>query len=475
MCEVPKSAWSGQRVRKEFIKFYQDRGHINVPSSSVVPEDDPTLLFANAGMNQFKPIFLGTVDPQSSMGQLKRAVNSQKCIRAGGKHNDLDDVGKDTYHHTFFEMMGTWSFGDYFKEDSIRWAWELLTQVYGLNKERIYVTYFKGNPEQNLLPDEEARQIWSKFLPSERILPFGMKENFWEMGETGPCGPCSEIHYDRIGGRDGSHLVNKDDPSVIEIWNHVFIQFNRESNGQLVPLPSKHVDTGLGLERLVSILQEVSSNYDTDLFRPIFDTIQKVYQCPPYGGCFGVDDPEHIDMAYRVIADHIRTLTFSITDGAKPSNVGQGYVIRKVLRRAIRYGKQILKGQPGFLSQIVPSVIKIFSESPCSIPSVPVGAYSEIYPNLNQRSELVMSTIRDEELMFIKNLEKGTRKFNQMVSKLTTKVIPGEKAWVLYDTYGLPLDITCIMAGEKGLTVDVEGYEHFKKFASQVSQSINSK
>jgi alanyl-tRNA synthetase len=440
--------WSGPRVRDEFIKFYQQRHHVHIPSSSVVPVDDPTLLFTNAGMNQFKPRFLGP----STSDSPKRVVNYQKCIRAGGRHNDLDDVGNDTYHHTFFEMLGTWSFGDYFKAESIDWAWELLTQVYGLNPNQIYVTYFQGNPDLQVPPDEEARQIWRKYLPDERILPFGMKENFWEMGDSGPCGPCSEIHYDRLGNRDASQLVNRDHPSVIEIWNHVFIQFNRLPSGQLVPLPEKHVDTGMGLERLTSILQQTPSNYNTDLFRPILDRIQQLSQRRPYDGRQGVHDPDdHTDRAYRVIADHLRTLTMAIGDGAMPGNIGRNYVIRKILRRAIRYSRHILnvppyKHQPpeGFLSELVPTVIAMFDS---------------VYPNLSSRVDIITSTIRQEELMFLRTLERGTRKFNKIAGKLTTQILPGAKAWLLSDTYGLPLDIIQLMARDWSLRIDLEGYD----------------
>jgi alanyl-tRNA synthetase len=453
--------WSGPRVRDEFIKFYQQHHHVHVPSSSVVPVDDPTLLFTNAGMNQFKPRFLGP-STDNSEGP-KRVVNYQKCIRAGGKHNDLDDVGQDTYHHTFFEMLGTWSFGDYFKAESIDWAWELLTQVYKLNPNQIYVTYFQGNPDLQVPPDEEARDIWRKYLPDERILPFGMKENFWEMGDSGPCGPCSEIHYDRIGNRDASHLVNRDDPSVIEIWNHVFIQFNRLPEGHLVPLPEKHVDTGMGLERLTSILESTDSNYETDLFRPIFDRIHEVSQCRPYQGRFGSQDLDKMDLAYRVIVDHIRTLTIAIGDGAVPGNIGRNYVIRKILRRAVRYSQQILKvpsynRQPpeGFLSQLVPAVMTIFAS---------------VYPTLSSRVDVITSTITQEELMFLRTLERGTRKFTKMVAKLTTPVLPGPEAWMLSDTYGLPLDIIQMMAQDRGLQIDLEAYDKCRQRCVVLSQT----
>ncbi len=441
---------SAGEIREAFIGFFRDRhGHAFVPSSPSVPVDDPTLLFANAGMNQFKPCFLGTTQAGSALHGLKRAVNSQKCIRAGGKHNDLDDVGLDTYHHTFFEMLGNWSFGDFFKAEAIEWAWSFLTEVCGLEADRLYATYFEGDAAQGLEPDHEARDLWLRFLPADRVLPGDAKDNFWEMGDTGPCGPCSELHYDRIGGRDASGRVNRDDPDVIEVWNLVFIQFNKEKLGDeivLKPLPAKHVDTGMGLERLVSVLQDlperpVRSNYDTDLFTPIFAEIQRVTRfARPYGGRLGAEDPERVDMAYRVIADHIRTLVVAITDGAVPSNEGRGYVLRRVLRRAVRFGRQMLGAETGFLSDLVPVVAKTLGEA---------------FPELRRNTAKVAEILAEEEASFGRTIDKGIKHFAEFAGGGS---ISGDDAFMLYDTYGFPLDLTQMMAAERGLSVDVAGF-----------------
>ncbi|XP_030526755.1 alanine--tRNA ligase [Rhodamnia argentea] len=452
--------WPANRVRDTFIKFFEAKRHVIWPSSPVVPVNDPTLLFANAGMNQFKPIFLGTVDPNNPLSKLSRACDTQKCIRAGGKHNDLDDVGKDTYHHTFFEMLGNWSFGDYFKKEAIDWAWELLTEVYKLPKDRIYATYFGGDEKGGLAPDNEARDVWLKFLPPGRVLPFGCKDNFWEMGDTGPCGPCTEIHFDRIGNRDASSLVNNDDPTCIEIWNLVFIQFNRESDGSLKPLPAKHVDTGLGFERLTSVLQNKMSNYDTDVFMPIFDFIQQVTGARPYSGKVGADDVDKVDMAYRVVADHIRTLSFAIADGSCPGNEGREYVLRRILRRAVRYGSEVLKAEDGFFNGLVGIVVKVMGD---------------VFPELKQHELRIREVIADEEASFGKTLLKGIEKFKKAAQDVQGKILSGQDAFVLWDTYGFPLDLTQLMAEERGLLVDVEGFNSAMDEARERSRSAQNK
>ncbi|QDZ21374.1 alanine--tRNA ligase [Chloropicon primus] len=460
--------WSGARTRQAFLDFFELKGHTFVRSSPVVPHDDPTLLFANAGMNQFKPIFMGKADPNSQLGKLKRATNTQKCIRAGGKHNDLDDVGKDTYHHTFFEMLGNWSFGDFFKVEAINWAWELLTKVYKLPADRMYATYFGGNKEQGLEPDNEARDIWLKILPASQVMPFGTKDNFWEMGDTGPCGPCTELHFDRVGGRDASSMVNMDDPSVIEIWNLVFIQYNREPSGKLKPLPNKHVDTGMGFERIASVLQNKMSNYDTDIFVPIFDEIQTLTQAPREyrGGVGPVEDPDNVDMAYRVIADHIRTLCISIADGARPGNEGREYVLRRVLRRAVRYGREVLKAKEGFFSKLVPIVVRVMGD---------------VFPELEKHQAKITEIIAEEEKSFGRTLTKGIERFKKAskqvledhkASKSTkTPMLAGAEAFVLWDTFGFPVDLTQLMAEEYKMGVDMDGFNAAMEEAKEKSRA----
>ncbi|XP_068620929.1 alanine--tRNA ligase, cytoplasmic [Battus philenor] len=445
------TSMTGNQIRQTFIDFFiSKKGHKYVHSSSTIPLDDPTLLFANAGMNQFKPIFLGSVDPNSDMAQYVRVVNTQKCIRAGGKHNDLDDVGKDVYHHTFFEMMGNWSFGDYFKKEICAWAWELLTEVYKLPADRLYVTYFGGDVVSGLEPDLECKNIWLNLgLPENHILPGSMKDNFWEMGETGPCGPCSELHYDRIGERNAAHLVNMDDPDVLEIWNLVFIQFNRETDGSLKLLPKKHIDCGLGLERLVSVIQNKRANYDTDFFMPLFKAIEIGTKTRPYTGKVGADDIDGIDMAYRVLADHARTLTIALSDGGYPDNTGRGYVLRRILRRAIRYASEKLNGKPGFFGSLVNTVVLLLGD---------------VFPEIKKDPASVIQIINEEEIQFLKTLSRGRNLLNRTIEKLgDSKVVPGDVVWRLYDTYGFPVDLTHLMCEERGLEIDMEAYEKAKK------------
>lgn len=451
------TSMTAKDVRNAYINFFKEKDHVYVHSSSTIPLDDPTLLFTNAGMNQYKPIFLGTVDPNSDLSKLLRAVNTQKCIRAGGKHNDLDDVGKDVYHHTFFEMMGNWSFGDYFKKEVCAWAWEFLTERLKLSADRLYVTYFGGDKAAGLEPDNECKQIWLDLgVKPSHVIPGSMKDNFWEMGETGPCGPCSELHFDRIGNREVPELVNQDDPDVLEIWNLVFIQFNRESDGSLKPLPKKHIDCGLGLERLVSVIQNKRSNYDTDLFTPLFEAIQKGTGAPQYQGRVGDADVDGIDMAYRVLADHARTLTIALSDGGNPDNTGRGYVLRRILRRAVRYATEKLNARPGFFSTLVNTVVEILGDT---------------FPEVRKDPQGIIDTINEEEEQFLKTLSRGRNLLYRTISKLgDNKTVPGDVAWRLYDTYGFPVDLTTLMAEEKGLVVDTNAYEEAKKAAQLMSQ-----
>ncbi|CEP13586.1 hypothetical protein [Parasitella parasitica] len=457
-----QTEWPANKVRSTFIKYFEDNGHVFVPSSSTIPHDDPTLLFANAGMNQYKPIFLGTVDPNSPLANVKRACNSQKCIRAGGKHNDLDDVGRDTYHHTFFEMLGNWSFGDYFKLEATKFGWEFLTKVIKLPEDRLYVTYFGGDEKMGLPADLEAKQMWMDLgVEEKRLIPGSVKDNFWEMGETGPCGPCSEIHYDRIGGRDAAHLVNMDDPNVLEIWNLVFMQFNREQDGSLRPLPNQHIDTGLGLERLVSILQNKYSNYDTDCFTPLFDKVKELTGVREYTGLLGKEDTDGIDTAYRVVGDHIRTLTFAISDGGVPSNEGRGYVLRRILRRGARYVRKYFNIPIGsFFSSLVDTLI---------------AQMHEAYPELAKKAEDVKAILDEEEAAFSKTLDRGEKLFEAYMNKTKesgSTELSGDDVWRLYDTYGFPVDLTRIMAEENGLEVNEKQFEAAKEAAKEKSRKV---
>ncbi|KAK5992761.1 Alanine--tRNA ligase [Cladobotryum mycophilum] len=433
--------WPQAVVRNTFFDFFEQRGHTLVSSGSVVPHNDPTLLFTNAGMNQFKPIFLGTVNKSDPMASLKRAVDTQKVIRAGGKHNDLDDVGKDSYHHTFFEMLGNWSFGDYFKKDAIAMAWELLTKVYGLDPERLYVTYFEGNPALNLEPDLEAKELWKSIgVPEDQIIPGNMKDNFWEMGDQGPCGPCSEVHYDKIGGRNAAHIVNQDDPMVVEIWNLVFIQFDRQKDGSLKPLPAKHVDTGMGFERL---------------------KIEEVTGARTYTDKYGKDDVDGIDTAYRVVADHIRTMSFAITDGAVPNNDGRGYVIRRILRRGVRYARKYLNAEIGsFFSKILPALVEQMGEQ---------------FPDLAKKQQDIKEILDEEEEAFSRTLDRGEAQFEKYAAKAVKdniKKLDGDVVWRLYDTFGFPVDLTEIMAEERGLVIDESEVQVAKEKAREASKAV---
>ena len=439
---------TAKEIRQQFIDYFVKQcGHTFVPSSPCVPLDDPTLMFTNAGMNQFKDVFLAI-----GARPYKRAANTQKCIRAGGKHNDLDDVGHDTYHHTFFEMLGNWSFGDYFKKEAISWAWDLLTRVWGLDKSRLHATYFAGDQAEGLQPDLEARDLWlaASGMDPTHVHAGNKKDNFWEMGDTGPCGPCSEIHIDLTPDKSGSKLVNAGDAQVIEIWNLVFIQFNRDAGGNLTPLPAKHVDTGMGFERLCAVLQGVNGNYETDVFTPIFAAIREATHAQPYGGRLehnSKDPAVQADIAYRVIADHIRTLTFAITDGAMPDKEGRGYVLRRILRRAVRYGWQYLNMHEPFLYRIVPTVISTMAEA---------------FPELRSKPDQVVMTIRAEEESFSRTLERGLALFDEAADFAFRRhhgEIRGEDAFKLHDTYGFPIDLTQIMAAERGLRVDIGEYE----------------
>ncbi|KAK4692244.1 alanyl-tRNA synthetase, partial [Lecanoromycetidae sp. Uapishka_2] len=444
MVVIPEH-WPARKVRDTFLNFFKEKGHTFVPSSSVVPHNDPSLLFTNAGMNQYKSIFLGTVDPHSDFAQLKRATNSQKCIRAGGKHNDLDDVGKDSYHHTFFEMLGNWSFADYFKKEAIENSWELLTKVYGLDPDRLYVTYFEGDAASGLGPDDEAKALWRAVgVPSDHIIPGDMKDNFWEMGDQGPCGPCIELHYDRVGGgRNASHLVNHDDPQVIEIWNVVFVQFNREADKSLTSLPNKHIDTGMGFERLVSILQDRPSNYDTDVFSPLFEKIQEVTGARPYQGKFGIEDADGVDTAYRVVADHVRTCTIAISDGVVPDSIGRAYVVRRILRRGVRYARKYFDAEIGsFFAKIVPTV---------------VDQLGDIFPEIRKKEHDVKQMLSEEEQAFAISLDRGEAILNKYARDCQArglKDLPGADVWRLHDTYGFPVDLTKLIAEEQGLNIN---------------------
>ncbi len=490
---------TSKQIRQQFLDFFAAKAHEIVPSSSVVPVDDPTLMFANAGMNQFKDVFLGTGSRDYS-----RAADTQKCIRAGGKHNDLDDVGQDTYHHTFFEMLGNWSFGDYFKKEAILWAWELLTEVWGIDRDRLHVTYFEGDEAEGLEPDTEAAELWRTVtnINPEHIHPGNKKDNFWEMGDTGPCGPCSEVHIDLTPDKSGGPLVNAGDARVIEIWNLVFIQYNRAGDGKLSPLPAKHVDTGMGFERICAVLQGMergelptTTNYDTDVFTPIFDAIQRRTGAPPYAGTMPGEAPpvppasacaapsdatrssapgppsgpkptdqrasrdqEMVDVSYRVIADHIRCLVFALTDGAIPSNEGRGYVLRRILRRAVRFGRQHMNMTTPFLADLVVPL---------------VDHMGDFFPELREAHggknvTHVTELIHDEEDSFGRTFDRGLKLYHAAAKDARENHegrIGGDAAFRLHDTFGFTIDLTELMAAEDGLTVDLVEYERLMEEA----------
>ncbi|MFL2629922.1 MAG: alanine--tRNA ligase, partial [Flavobacteriaceae bacterium] len=424
-------------IRKEFLKFFAENKHEIVKSAPMIIKNDPSLMFTNAGMNQFKEYFLGNSKPIN-----KRISNTQKCIRVSGKHNDLEEVGIDTYHHTFFEMLGNWSFGDYFKEEAINWAWELLTINFKIPVESLYVTVFEGSKEDGLGKDIEAYNFWSKIVSNERILLGNKNDNFWEMGDQGPCGPCSEIHVDLRSEKDkkkvsGSSLVNKDNPEVIELWNLVFIEFNRKANGSLEKLPEKHIDTGLGFERLCMVLQNKKSNYDSDVFAPLIREIELLTNSN-YG------KKEDVDRAIRVISDHIRAVCFAIADGQLPSNNGAGYVIRRILRRAIRYGFT-------FLNQKTPFIYKLVS--------ILENQLKSVFPELTKESNLLLNVIREEEKSFLKTLDQGLTLLDNIIYSSKTKIISGSKCFQLYDTYGFPIDLTALIASEKGYSIDTDEFD----------------
>ncbi|NXG42308.1 SYAM protein, partial [Psilopogon haemacephalus] len=452
------------QIRDTFLRFFQERyGHRRLPSAPVRPRGDPHLLFVNAGMNQFKPIFLGTVHPRSELAQYRRVVNSQKCVRAGGKHNDLEDVGRDTYHHTFFEMLGNWSFGDYFKEEACRMAWELLTEVYEIPRDRLYVTYFGGDLSLGLCADEECRDVWLRLgVPASHVLPFPLKDNFWEMGDTGPCGPCSEIHYDHVGGgRNAATLVNQGSPDVVEIWNLVFMQYSREVEGNLLPLPQHHVDTGMGLERLVTVLQNKHSSYDTDLFTPILDAIHKGCRVPRYQGLVGNADAGRVNMAYRVVADHVRTLCVCITDGIYPGFSGAELVLRRILRRAVRFCSEVLHAPRGLLASLVPTVVEVLGDA---------------YPELTKNADQIMDIINENEVAFLSSLERGRRIIERTVQQMEPSTnFPAEVAWSLYGNLGFPLDLIDLMLEEKGIRLDSAGFNKLAlEDAKQKSRSAQA-
>ncbi|WP_178989400.1 alanine--tRNA ligase [Winogradskyella schleiferi] len=426
-----------QDIRSKFLNFFEGKQHLIVPSAPMVLKDDPTLMFVNSGMAPFKEYFLGNAEPKKN-----RIADSQKCLRVSGKHNDLEEVGYDTYHHTLFEMLGNWSFGDYFKKEAIAWAWELLTEVYGIDKDILYVTVFEGSDDDDKLEmDTEAYDIWKQYISEDRILKGNKKDNFWEMGDQGPCGPCSEIHVDirsveEKATVDGKTLINRDHPHVVEVWNLVFMQYNRKANKSLEPLPNKHIDTGMGFERLCMVLQGVQSNYDTDVFTPIIREIETITDKK-----YGIND--EIDIAIRVISDHVRAVAFSIADGQLPSNTGAGYVIRRILRRAVRYGFTFLDKKEPFIYRLVDVLSKKIGEA---------------FPELRAQKALIENVIKEEEASFLRTLDQGLVLLNRIVEDTKGDTVFGEKAFELYDTYGFPIDLTALILSEKNLKLDEKGF-----------------
>tara|TARA_R110000796_G_scaffold2362_3_gene9388 strand:- start:10235 stop:12850 length:2616 start_codon:yes stop_codon:yes gene_type:complete len=441
-----------QEIRAKFLEFFKEKNHKIVPSAPMVIKDDPTLMFTNAGMNQFKEFFLG-----NSIPKYTRVADTQKCLRVSGKHNDLEEVGKDTYHHTMFEMLGNWSFGDYFKAEAIAWAWEFLTEVCKIDKDSLYVTVFEGSKDaDNLEQDTEALELWTKIVAKDKILFGNKKDNFWEMGDQGPCGPCSEIHVDIRSAEEkakvsGASLVNNDHPQVVEIWNLVFMQYNRKANGQLESLPAKHVDTGMGFERLCMVMQGVQSNYDTDVFTPIIREIETITNSK-----YGKD--EEINIAIRVIADHIRAVSFSIADGQLPSNTGAGYVIRRILRRAIRYGFTFLNTKEPFMFLLV----KVLSDT-----------MGKSFPELKDQQQLIENVVKEEEHSFLKTLDQGLLLLDNIVAENKDKKIDGRKAFELYDTFGFPIDLTALILSERGYDLDEKGFETAMKEQKDRSRSAS--
>ena len=444
-----------QDIRKAYLQFFESKGHLIVPSAPIVLKDDPTLMFNNSGMAQFKEYFLGNAMPKSN-----RITDTQKCLRVSGKHNDLEDVGFDTYHHTMFEMLGNWSFGDYFKKEAIPWAWEFLTEVLKLDKDRLYVSVFEGNEAENVPFDQDAFDIWKQFVSEDRIILGNKKDNFWEMGDQGPCGPCSEIHIDLRSDEEraavsGFSLVNADHPQVVEIWNNVFMEFNRKADGSLEKLPAQHVDTGMGFERLCMAMQNVTSNYDTDVFTPLIEKVEQITGLNYVrSGRDLTQQEEKTNIAIRVVVDHVRAVAFAIADGQLPSNTGAGYVIRRILRRAIRYGFTFLNTKEPFINQLV---------------AVLADQMGEFFPEIKKQQTLVTNVIREEEASFLRTLDQGIQLLDNVMQNTSGKEVSGEKAFELYDTFGFPIDLTALILRERGFSLDEAGFD--KAMQEQKSRS----